>query len=74
MSATAGDLYGRAKEQVQGLSDHMPDSAGDAYQKGRQAYAAGADTLGRRVANQPLEALLLAGALGYLVGWAASRG
>ena len=72
-SDMAGDLYGRAREQVQGLSDRLPNSASDAYRAGQQAYAQGSDRVVRQVTKQPIEALLLAGALGYLVGWATSR-
>ena len=65
----AGDVIGRARDQVQGLSDGLPGSASEAY----SAVAQGGDSLGRQVASRPLEALLLAGAIGYLVGWATSR-
>ena len=58
----AGDLYARAKDSVGQASAALPGSAGDA-----------ADQLARQVAKQPFEALLLAGAIGYLVGWATSR-
>ena len=73
VSGAASDLYGRAKDHVQGLSDKMPDSAADAYETGYRTVAQGADSVGRQVAKQPIEALLLAGAIGYLVGWATSR-
>ena len=68
--ATAAGLTDRAKGAIQGLSDRLPD---DAITSGRRAYAQGSATVGRRVAKQPIEALLLAGALGYLLGWASSR-
>ncbi len=68
------DLYGRAKEAVSQASDSLPGSASDAAAAGRRAYEGGADQLARQVAKQPMEALLLAGAIGYLVGWATSRG
>ena len=69
----AGDAVGRAREQVQGLTDSLPGSASDAYYAGQRAVSQGGDSLGRQVAGRPLEALLLAGAIGYLVGWATSR-
>ena len=50
-SATAGDLYGRAKEQVQGLSDRLPDSASGAFQAGQRAYAQSSEHVGRHVAK-----------------------
>ena len=69
----ASNLYGKAKDHVQGLSERLPNSASDAYQAGQRAYAQGSDRVSRQVVKQPIEALLLAGALGYLVGWATSR-
>ena len=69
----AGGLYARAKDTVQGLSDRLPEGASEAYRSGQRVYAQGSDTVARRVGKQPIEALLLAGALGYLVGWATSR-
>ncbi len=72
-SATASDVYGRAKEHVQSLSDRFPDNAADAYRAGQRAYAQSSEHVGRHVSKQPIEALLLAGAIGYLLGWATSR-
>ena len=72
-SAKAEDVYGRAKERVQTLSDRIPDSAADAYRAGQRVYAQSSEHVGRHVARQPIEALLLAGAIGYLLGWATGR-
>ncbi len=70
----AGGVLNRARETIQDLSGRLPDSASDAYRSGRRAYAEGSDSVARRIVKQPIEALLLAGALGYLAGWATSRG
>ena len=72
-SDAASDLYGRAKEGVRNASDSLPNSASDALAAGKKAYEGGADQLVRQIGKQPIEALLLAGAIGYLVGWATSR-
>ena len=72
-AGTVGDAYDSTKEQVIGLSDKLPGSASDAYQAGQRAISQGAEGVSASVAKQPIEALLLAGALGYLVGWATSR-
>ncbi len=69
----AQDAFGRAKDGVAGLGDQLPDSASDALDASRKAYSRGSDQFARQVAKQPIEALLLAGAIGYLVGWAANR-
>ena len=73
VSDSAGDLYERAKDQVKGLSDRIPNSASGAYEVGQRAYLQGSEQIARQVSKQPVEALLLAGALGYLLGWATSR-
>ncbi len=73
-SQTTQDLYGRAKERVRSAGAAMPDSASDAVAAGQRVMDRGTAQLSRHVAKQPLEALILAGAIGYLVGWATSRG
>ena len=73
VGAKTNDMYGRAADQVQSLADRLPGSASDAYEASRRGYAQTSDAVGRHVAKQPIEALLLAGAIGYLVGWATSR-
>ena len=70
----AQDQYGKAKDSVASLSDHIPDAASDTLTAGQRVYARGSEQIARQVAKQPVEALLLAGAIGYLVGWAANRG
>jgi len=52
----------------------MPESTAEAIAAGQRAVDEGTARLARRVAKQPIEALILAGAIGYLVGWATSRG
>ena len=66
--------YAQARDTVSDLSDRLPDAATDALKAGQRAYARSSEHLGRQVAKQPVEALLLAGAIGYLIGWAANRG
>lgn len=68
----ASDIYGKAQDRVRETAERLPDPS-DAMAAGRRAYEKSSDTVGRHVAKQPLEALLLAGAIGYLVGWATNR-
>lgn len=70
---TANDLYGRAKDKLQDAAGDFPDSASEALAAGQRAYGQGRHQLARQLARQPVEALLLAGAIGYLVGWATTR-
>lgn len=68
----ASEIYGKAQDRVRDTVEHLPDPS-EAMAVGRRAYEKSSDTVGRHVAKQPLEALLLAGAIGYLVGWATNR-
>ncbi len=70
----ATDAYASAKAKLSDAASQLPGSASDAIEAGRNAYATGSDQIVRQVAKQPIEALLLAGAIGFLVGWAANRG
>ncbi|ACB93896.1 CsbD family protein [Beijerinckia indica] len=72
-SGKVQDLYGRIKESVQDASAQVPDSVSETVEKGQEIYKHGVEQLGKRVGTQPFEALLLAGALGYLLGWAMHR-
>ncbi len=63
--SAAGDVIDRTR----GVADALRDNAGDVP----GAIRSGGDEVARRVARQPVEALLLAGAIGYLVGWAINR-
>ena len=67
------DLYGRAQSAVIDAANKLPGSASDALAAGQSAYQTGSERVARQVAKQPLEALFLAGAIGFLVGWAANR-
>ncbi len=69
----AADLHDQGRAKAQGLKDKLPGSAGDALAAGQQAMRTGGEQVARRVTRQPLEALMLAGAIGYLIGWAANR-
>ncbi len=51
----------------------VPGAASDALAASQQAIRSGGAQVAQRVTKQPLEALLLAGAIGYLIGWAVSR-
>ena len=67
------DVYGRAKEKVRDASERLPDSASETFAAGQDALSRGATQLADQVAKQPIEALFLAGAIGFLVGWATNR-
>ncbi len=72
----------RAKGRLDGIVDSAHGLLNDAgldkltyvAAAGERVAVHGRQRLGQGVRKQPVEALLLAGAIGYLVGWAASRG
>jgi ElaB/YqjD/DUF883 family membrane-anchored ribosome-binding protein len=70
---TAAHLYDQAKERVLDAADSLPGSASDAMAAGHRTYQKGAEAVAQQVSRQPVEALLLAAAIGYLVGWASNR-
>ena len=69
-----GDLYARAVDSAHDALNEMPASLSDIAAAGERMVLRGRQTLDHGVRKQPVEALLLAGAIGYLVGWAAGRG
>ena len=69
----AGDLYNKARGKAQDMVNDVPGAASDALAASQQAIRSGGAQVAQRVTKQPLEALLLAGAIGYLIGWAVSR-
>ena len=64
----AQDLAGRASAAAGQLRDQLPD-ADDLRAAGQR----GTKTLAQQVSRQPFEALLLAGAVGYLAAWIIHR-
>ncbi len=71
-SDAAGNVYDHTKNRVREAVDSLPNRS-EAVAAGRRAYQQGNHAVKRQVAKQPLEAVLLAGAIGYLVGWATNR-
>lgn len=72
-SDTASDLYSQARAKLHDAAAGMPGSTSEALEQGQKAYAQGSEQVASQVKKQPIEALLLAAAVGYLVGWATSR-
>jgi uncharacterized protein YjbJ (UPF0337 family) len=69
----AQNLYGRTKDGFNEAVDRLPDALSDAADLSQRAYQESSQQVGARVSKQPIETLLLAGAIGYLVGWAVHR-
>jgi uncharacterized protein YjbJ (UPF0337 family) len=73
MAGAAQNLYGRTKDGLNDAVDRIPDALSDAADIGQRAYKDGSRQIATQVGKQPIETLLLVGALGYLVGWAVHR-
>jgi len=69
----AQNLYGRAKDGLNDAAERMPDALAQAADASQQAYRNSSKHLAAQVSKQPIETLLLVGALGYLLGWATTR-
>jgi ElaB/YqjD/DUF883 family membrane-anchored ribosome-binding protein len=72
-SNAANDLYDRAQSKLRDAAERLPENASNAIETGRTAYSQSSRSVARHIAKQPFEALILAGAIGYLVGWATNR-
>ncbi len=73
VAGAAQNLYGRTKDGFNDAVDRIPDVISDAADIGQRAYRDGSRQIATQVGKQPIETLLLVGALGYLVGWAVHR-
>ena len=73
-SGAAADLLSKGTDMAQDAVDELPAHLSDVGAAGERLVRQGRRSLHRGVRKQPVEALLLAGAIGYLVGWATSRG
>ena len=70
----AGALYAKGEEAVREAMDELPANLSDVAAAGERIATRGRQALDDGIRKQPVEALLLAGAIGYLVGWAINRG
>ncbi|MDH2314006.1 CsbD family protein [Methylobacterium brachiatum] len=65
----AQNAYGQVKDKARDIadkaSDYAGDVAGDAYERGGSYLREGRAAVGARVEENPLVALLIAGAVGY---------
>lgn len=73
LKSEASDVYGQTRERASDAAASLSDRASDAVDRSRETYKATSRKVAGQVIRQPIEALLLAGAIGYLVGWAANR-
>jgi uncharacterized protein YjbJ (UPF0337 family) len=72
-AGAAQDAYGRVKDTARDALDRAPDTWSDAVGSGQDYARQGAVAVRDRVNDQPLTALVIAGAIGFLLAWAISR-
>jgi uncharacterized protein YjbJ (UPF0337 family) len=72
-AGTVEQLYGQAKDAVRGIGDTASDYAKDAVDAGADIYRDGRRAAATAIRNQPLGALLAAGAAGFLLALMISR-
>jgi uncharacterized protein YjbJ (UPF0337 family) len=69
-AGAAQNAYGRAKDVARDALDRAPDAWNEAVGTGQDYARRGAGVVRERMGDQPLALLLVAGAIGYLLGWA----
>lgn len=68
-AGTAQNAYGRAKDMARDLTDQAGDIGSQARDLSADYYNQGTRVLREQVQNQPLGALFLAAAAGFLLAW-----
>ena len=69
VAGVAQNAYGQAKDAVQQAVDAAPEFVDRASSAGQRYYEQGNRAVAGRVGEQHLVALLIAGAVGYGLGW-----
>jgi len=72
-AGAAQDAFGRAKDSARDALDRAPGALSDAVGSSQDYARQGAVAVRDRVNGQPLTALLIAGAIGFVLAWAMSR-
>ncbi|MCH8686438.1 hypothetical protein [Pedomonas mirosovicensis] len=68
-----GTLTGDEVLEERGMRQRMRGRARRAYGQARESMRDAADTMGRTVSDQPISAVLIAAALGFVLGMVAFR-
>ena len=68
-AGAAQDALGQAKDAVRSAVDAAPEIASRASDAGQRYLRQGNEAVANRVGEQQLVALLIAGAVGYALGW-----
>lgn len=72
-SGTVQNIYGQAKDAARDLGDNAGNYAKDALDAGEKYYRQGNKAVASAVKDQPLGALLIAGAVGFTLAMLMNR-
>jgi uncharacterized protein YjbJ (UPF0337 family) len=72
-AGTVQNLYGQAKDAARDAADTAADYAKDAYQAGGDTFRDGSQAIAKKVQDNPLGALLIAGGIGFALALLMSR-
>ncbi|MBI5262490.1 MAG: CsbD family protein [Bradyrhizobium sp.] len=72
-AGTVQNMYGQAKDAVREAGETAANYANDAYQAGGDTLRDGTQAIARRVQDNPLGSLLIAGAVGFALALMMSR-
>jgi uncharacterized protein YjbJ (UPF0337 family) len=72
-AGTAQNLYGQAKDAAREATDTAVSYAKDAYDSSGDTFRDGSQAIAKRVQDNPLGSLLIAGAIGFALALLMSR-
>ena len=72
-AGTVQNLYGQAKDAVRDAADTATNYAKDAYDNSGETFRGGSQALSKKVQDNPLGALLVAGGIGFALALLMSR-
>ncbi|PJG52140.1 hypothetical protein CVM73_27705 [Bradyrhizobium forestalis] len=72
-AGTVQNLYGQAKDAVRDATDTAASYAKDAYENSGESFRDGTQALSKKVQDNPLGALLVAGGIGFALALLMSR-
>ncbi|MBB4374990.1 uncharacterized protein YjbJ (UPF0337 family) [Bradyrhizobium sp. cir1] len=72
-AGTVQNLYGQAKDAVRDAADTATSYAKDAYENSGDTFRDGTQALSKKVRDNPLGALLVAGGIGFALALLMSR-
>jgi uncharacterized protein YjbJ (UPF0337 family) len=72
-AGTVQNLYGQAKDAARGAGDAAASYAKDAYQNSGDTFRDGTEAVAKKVQDNPLGALLIAGGIGFALAMLMTR-